>query len=243
MATSKNKLSEKKQKKESKKLYAEILGGLVESLTGKPGRSILDILLDNSNVNEFIIAKKLGLTINQTRNILYKLSDNGIVSFNRKKDKKKGWYTYFWTLDILKTLEFSESRILESIKNLSSQKKNRESKRFYICKICNIEVSEETALLNSFTCIECGSVYEMNENKELIVDIDSKINQFNNELLRIRESLDFERKKVGKKIEGKNKREKEKKRLARVEKKKESDKAKKKLVKPNKTSKVKKKKK
>ncbi len=244
MATSKNKSLEKGQKQESKKLYAEMLGGLVESLTGKQGRSILDILLDNSNVNEFIIAKKLGLTINQTRNILYKLSDSGIVSFNRKKDKKKGWYTYFWTLDILKTLEFSENRIHDSIKNFSSQKKNRESKRFYICKTCNIEVSEETALINNFTCIECGNVYEFNENKDLIVDIDSKINQWNNELLKVRECLENERKKVGKKIEGKNKREKEKRRIARVEKRKVSDKLKKKLKNPKKKqfSRVKKKK-
>jgi len=215
--------------KELKKTYIDLLGNLVESLTGKMGRDILSILLDGPNINEFIIAKKLNLTINQTRNILYKLSDNGIVSFNRKKDKKKGWYTYFWTIDILKTLEFSENRILESIRNLHSQKRNRESKRFYICKTCGIEVSEETALLNNFTCTECGNVYEAQDSTDLLEDIDSKTSKFENELVKIKEHLEVERKKMGKKIEGKNKREKEKRRVARVEKKKATDKEKRKL--------------
>ena len=50
---------------------------------------IVDLLYGKANVNEFLIAKKLNVTINQARNILYKLGDEGLVSFIRKKDKKK----------------------------------------------------------------------------------------------------------------------------------------------------------
>jgi transcription factor E len=215
VVTSKKSKSGSQGSPELKKAYSQLLGSLVESLTGKVGRDIINMLLEKSNLNEFLIAKKLNLTINQTRNILYKLSDNRIVSFNRKKDRKKGWYTYFWTLDVPRTLEYAQGKILENIKNLSSQKKNRENRRFYICKICNIEVSEETALINSFTCTECGTVYELNENKELIVDIDSRLVKYNDELEVIKGFLDIERKRIGKKIDSKNKREKEKRKVAR----------------------------
>src|SRR3989338_3107252 len=207
-----------KSSKNAKKLYQDTLGELVESVAGKPGIDILKILADKPNVNEFLIAKILHLTINQTRNILYKLSDRGIVSFSRKKDKRKGWYTYFWTLDVVRAIETAESRIKEFIKNLQNQKKNRESRRFYICKACSTEVSEETALLNNFTCQECGKVYELNESGELLKDIYERTSRFQSELERIREVLGTERTKVKKKIDLKGKREKEKKKILRKQK-------------------------
>src|SRR3989338_11520661 len=75
----------------------ELLKFIVEGLINKQAVPIMDLLSSKKPVNEFTIAEKLGLTINQTRNIIYKLSDFGLVSFTRKKDKRKGWYIYFWT--------------------------------------------------------------------------------------------------------------------------------------------------
>ena len=76
-------------------------------LVGKQGEELVNLLDTKKYVNEFLIAKKLDITINQTRNILYKLSDSGLVSSTRKKDKKKGWYTYFWKIEILKSLLYT----------------------------------------------------------------------------------------------------------------------------------------
>ena len=81
-------------------MQTKFLKSVVESLVNKQAVPIVDLLMEKKDLNEFLIAKKLGLTINQTRNILYKLSDYGLVSFIRKKDKRKGWYIYFWTLNI-----------------------------------------------------------------------------------------------------------------------------------------------
>ena len=82
------------------------LRDVVVIIVGKQAETIIDFLDGNKYLNEFLIAKKLEITINQTRNILYKLSDHGIVSSTRKKDKRKGWYTYFWKIEIMKALEF-----------------------------------------------------------------------------------------------------------------------------------------
>jgi len=67
----------------------KFLKEVVVITVGKQAEPIADLLNAKKHVNEFIIAKKLGLTINQTRNILYKISNSGLVSFIRKKDKKK----------------------------------------------------------------------------------------------------------------------------------------------------------
>src|SRR3989344_5879391 len=81
-------------------MQIDLLKEIVSSVAGEKAKAVVDLLHQKKNVNEFLVAKKLKLTINQTRNILYKLADEGLVSFIRKKDTKKGgWDTYFWTLN------------------------------------------------------------------------------------------------------------------------------------------------
>jgi len=158
---------------------------------GKNSSSIVDLLLGKNNVNEFIIAKKLGLTINQTRNILYKLSDEGLVSFIRKKDKKKGWYTYFWTFNEERSFLLLKKTLFNEITQLENQLKSREEKRYYICKQCNIEVTEETALLHDFVCPECGEVYELQDNNKSIKEINSSINRVKLKLKEVEDELEI----------------------------------------------------
>jgi len=148
----------------------KFLREVVVIIVGKPAEPIAELLHSNKHVNEFIIAKKLDLTINQTRNILYKISDQGLVSSIRKKDKKKGWYTYFWKIEILKALEFLKNILLRNLGQIDNQIKSRETKQFYICERCNIEFGEETALLNNFTCNECGDIFTLKDNNKILRD-------------------------------------------------------------------------
>ena len=137
-------------------------------IIGKQAETIVDFLDGNKYLNEFLIAKKLDLTINQTRNILYKLSDQGIVSSIRKKDKRKGWYTYFWKMEVIKALEFLKMNIQKKTEQIKNQIENRELKRFYVCERCNIEFNEENALLYEFTCNECGSIFVLKDNTKVL---------------------------------------------------------------------------
>jgi len=143
---------------------------------------IIDLLTGKEHVNEFLIAKKLGLTINQVRNILYKLSDYGLVSFIRKKDKKKGWYIYFWTLNIYQSLNLLEQTLKKELAGLEGQLKNRQERRYYTCNTCSIEVTEETALLNDFACSECEEVYQLSKNEEVIHDLEGRIAKIKKEI-------------------------------------------------------------
>ncbi len=163
-------------------MQIKFLKSIVEMLVNKQSAPIIDLLVDKKNVNEFLIAKKLKLTINQTRNILYKLSDYGLVSFIRKKDKRKGWYIYFWTLNTYQSLKLLEENLRKELANLELQLKNRIEKRYYVCNTCSLEINEETALLNNYVCPECEEVYQLSPNTEFISELEKNISKVKREL-------------------------------------------------------------
>jgi transcription factor E len=240
-----NKQSEKQMKESPKPKIGEVdkrqiklLKSVIEDLINKQSVEIIDLLAGKKNVNEFAIAEKLKLTINQTRNILYKLSDFGLVSFIRKKDKRKGWYIYFWTLDIFQSLSLLEEKLKNKLEVLETQIKNRKQGRHYLCTTCSIEVNEETALLNDFICPECEEVYELSDDSEVVNQIGKNIEKLKKEIKLVSEERIKQEDKLGKEKERKIKKaEKEKqlkRKLKREETKKAKEKEKKRLEKENK---------
>ena len=180
-------------------MQVKFLKSLVETLVNKQAVPIIDLLIGKKHVNEFLIAKKLKLTINQTRNILYKLSDYGLVSFIRKKDKRKGWYIYFWTLNIYQSLNLLEKTLQKDLDQLEAQLKGRKERRYYLCKTCSIEVAEESALINDFVCPECEQVYDLSDNSPIISELEKN-------LIKLKKEIEFvisERKIEGEKLEKK----------------------------------------
>lgn len=196
-------------------------------IIGKQAETIVDFLDGNKYLNEFLIAKKLDLTINQTRNILYKLSDQGIVSSIRKKDKRKGWYTYFWKMEVIKALEFLKMNIQKKTDQIKNQIESRELKRFYVCERCNIEFNEENSLLYEFTCNECGSIFVLKDNTKVLKELRKNFAKQTNDLLEIEEELNQEKEKLDKKKTREIQKEEKEKKLKREEKKKATAKIKK----------------
>ena len=179
-------------------MLREFLKEVVSIVVGKQAEDIIDMLNGKKYVNEFLIAKKLGITINQTRNILYKISDQGLISSIRKKDKRKGWYTYFWRIEVMKSLEFLSNIIEKRIEQLKSQIKSRETKEFYVCEQCNIEVNAENALLHEFTCNECGEVYKLKDNTKILKELKKEVTRLEEKLKLVQEEVDKEQSKMDK---------------------------------------------
>ncbi|MFA5071845.1 MAG: hypothetical protein WC511_05805 [Candidatus Pacearchaeota archaeon] len=221
-------------------MLQKFLKDAISSVVGKPADEVVDLLDGKKYTNEFLIAKKLDLTINQTRNILYKVSDFGLVSFIRKKDKRKGWYTYFWKIEIIKCLEFLKSTIQKKIEQIKFQIKSRETKEFYTCEPCNIEFTEESALVHNFVCNECGSIVTRKDNSPVIKEYTKELDKLNKELAIVDEDLNSEKEKTEKTKVRFLKKEEAKKKAERAKAKKPSIKSKKKepakKVKETKTS-------
>ncbi len=203
-------------------MLKKFLKEVVSIVVGKQAEDIID-LLDNQNyMNEFLIAKKLGITINQTRNILYKISDFGLISSIRKKDKRKGWFTYFWKIEVMKSLEFLRSELMKKIEQVNYQIKSRETKRFYVCEQCGIELSEENALLHDFMCGECGNIFTLKDNVKLLKELKKnwgglkeKLQLVENEIKKEKDRTDKERAKEIRREEKKMQKKSKKKRLER----------------------------
>ena len=107
---------------------------------------------------------------------MYKLVDEGLVSFIRKKDRKNGgWYTYYWTLDSSKSIVNLRNTILKDMQHLEQKLGERKHQRFYYCPNCDLEMDEENALLNNFTCTECGEVLTLRDNSPLVQQFEAQI--------------------------------------------------------------------
>ncbi len=187
---------------------------------GKIAEPLVDILDPKKYMNEFLVAKKLDLPINQTRNILYKISEHGLVSSTRKKDKKKGWFTYSWKIEELKSLDFLKGVIGKRINQMQNQIKNREAREFYVCERCHVEFNEENALLRDFTCPECGSVLTLKDNTKLLKELKKNLDNYEESMKSVDEEIMKGQAVEAKKIKAKEaaeKREKAKKRAAAKE--------------------------
>jgi transcription factor E len=200
-------------------MLEKFLKEVVSIVVGKQAEDIVDLLDTKRYVNEFIIAKKLDITINQTRNILYKISDYGLVSSIRKKDKRKGWYTYFWKIEILKSLEFLKDHLSKKLEQTNNQIKSRETKRFYVCERCGIELSEENALLYHFTCNECGAVFSLKDNTKLLRELNKNLDRLSKDLSLVEEEIRKEKDKTEKKKSRERKKEEKERRKSRKAKK------------------------
>jgi len=197
-------------------MLKDFLEEVVVIVAGKPAEPIADLLNNKKHVNEFNIAKKLDLTINQTRNILYKISDFGLVSSIRKKDKKKGWYTYFWKIEVLKSLEFLKASVEKRLEQIENQINSRETRTFYVCERCGLEFNEENAMQHEFSCPECGEVLTLKDNSKLLRELrknqdklKEKLEEIDKEILNETEKLEKEKEKE------REKERKEKKKIAK----------------------------
>lgn len=209
-------------------MQVKLLKDIVSSLAGSSAAKVVDLLYEKKNVNEFLIAKKLNLTINQTRNILYKLADEGLVSFVRKKDSKKGgWYTYFWTLNSGKSLVKFKEKLVNDLASLKNQINIRKTKRFFYCKNDNIEFNEESALLSNYACPECGEVLEAKSTSDEVINLEKDVAKLETFMQEINGEIDIINVQEGKVRARKIKAEAKKKENERKAKKVERDKLKK----------------
>ena len=115
-------------------------------LAGDDTPPLVLLLKNKKNISEFKLAEKLKLEINDIRNLIYKLDSYGLVSSIRKKDKKKGWYIYYWTFDEAKAFNIVIMIKQRMLNKLKEELKYEEKKVFFVCPNKCTRIDIETAM-------------------------------------------------------------------------------------------------
>ncbi|MDP2909237.1 MAG: hypothetical protein Q8N77_05510, partial [Nanoarchaeota archaeon] len=164
------------------RLTKEITEELVKEVAGEDTVKLVGLLKDKENVSEFKLAEKLRLTVNTIRNMLYRLQAHNLVTSIRKKDKKKGWYIYYWTFNMPQAK--SMVRIVKQKKlTLLKERLNLETQEtFYICPQNCVRFKMEHAMDYDFKCPECGVVLQEEDNKGFIEKLNASIANLETEI-------------------------------------------------------------
>ncbi len=140
---------------------------VVLSILGEPGLVLVKELYGKENVNEFDLAHRTKKDIKVIRKMLYFLYNHHLVGFTRKKDKQKGWYIYYWTLQPDSIMFHYLKRKREMLAELKSKMESGQKELFYVCSKNCIKLNFDQALDFEFHCPECGELIMPDEGKGL----------------------------------------------------------------------------
>lgn len=151
-------------------LIRELMKGIAEDMS----INLILLIKDRENVNEFKIAEKLSMTVNEARHHLYKLSEHNLVSSIRKKDKKKGWHISYWTFNNEKARNLLIERCDQRIHHLKDEIEHEKQGNYYVCPNKCTRTDYMTGLDSNFTCTECGAIMTTGNVKRRIADLEKE---------------------------------------------------------------------
>jgi len=129
---------------------------LLVSKLGDDGLVLIEILFKAKKyVSEFTLAERSAIYVNTVRSLMYKLYENKIVNYNRKREKTRGWYIYSWKFNPEKLVAFIIKKI-ESKKNKMERNLSNQSKdEYFYCKDCDVRLPFTEAMEYNFSCPNC----------------------------------------------------------------------------------------
>ena len=159
------------------KLSNKLVEDVVTAVAGEDVLPLVKLLKNKKNVSEFKLAESLKLEINVTRNMLYRLYHSNLVSFIRRKDKKKGWYIYYWTFKI-KQIKYLAMRLKkERLERLQDRLVREKGNSFFICPDNCMRLDFEQAVGFEFKCPECDTLMLQESNDEKIAQLEKEIKE------------------------------------------------------------------
>ena len=162
----------------------EKLFNLIRELAGEEAVPIAkEIIEGKENVSEFKIAEKLSANINQIRNLLYKLQKYNLITSTRKKDKKKGWYIYYWTFNMQHANSLITTLKKGKLDSLKRKLIEEESTEYYTCSRKCGKLELEEAMDQNFKCSDCGLLLNKIDNQKDIKAIQKEITLLEQELV------------------------------------------------------------
>ncbi len=215
----------------------KLVDDFISEVIGKDVLELVQYLKKRQNVSEFKLAEHFNLTVNQIRNMLYRMYAHNLVDFTRKKDKKKGWYIYYWDFYLKKAFEAALVHKEKRLGVLKELLKREVSGQYFSCPDNDVRLEFERAIEHGFKCPECDKVLVQDNNSRKVQRLTKTIEELEGEV-KVGKDIVFEKKeeKSAKKSKAKTKG-KEKSKKIKIIKKSETKKIKK-IVANKKTKKL-----
>jgi len=146
-------------------------------IAGANSLEIVDELADESEMDEFSLAERLGMDVKTVRKILYRLYDNRLVKFRRIKDKETGWYIYLWKFHEDKLEVLMDRFQREETKKLRERLDYEENHQFFLCDNGCARMPFQNAMEGGFVCPHCGSKLNFVDNSNIIRNLEQQLKQ------------------------------------------------------------------
>jgi len=165
------------------KLSNKIIDEVVSDVAGSDVIALVKLLKNKKNVSEFKLAESLNEEVNLVRNKLYRLYHSNLVSFTRRKDKKKGWYIYYWTFKIKQIKHLLMNLKKQRLEKLKDRLEREKESYFFMCKNQCMRLDFENAIGFEFKCPECGELMQQESNSDKIKEIEDQIKVLEKEVV------------------------------------------------------------
>ncbi|MHA1820818.1 MAG: transcription factor [Promethearchaeota archaeon] len=159
----------------SQQLHQEQLDPcLIEILREIGGEDCVNVALELKNIESDEItdeelAERSGIKLNIVRRMLYILEDNKLSIFKKVRDKKSGWFIYYWRDNFDNLRNFIREKQQLVLEKLSVRLEYEDSNVFYICENpeCNQIFTFDEATDVDFKCTKCESTLTYNDNEDV----------------------------------------------------------------------------
>ena len=139
-------------------------------IVGDEAAQVIEFLYSNPGASEFDISEGIGLAVSKIRSVLYELKAKNLIDYDRKKDKEKGWYLYYWRVlpQNFETVYLNDKK--SKLEQFKDRLEKEEAITYYICPNFCKRLPFDEALEQNFTCNICGSLMN-EENKARKIEI------------------------------------------------------------------------
>ncbi|MEM3607382.1 MAG: transcription factor [Candidatus Bathyarchaeia archaeon] len=150
---------------------------------GEDAVKVIKALLKLGEATDDVIAAETGVKLNDVRKILYRLYDHALISSNRGRDPKQGWFIFYWRLQPDQLEAFIKSRKMRVLEKLKQRLEYERSHSFFECGKCPSErFTFEEALETAFMCSKCGGHLESVDNSRIIAYLERKVEEIEGEI-------------------------------------------------------------
>ena len=160
----------------------DVLSKVVEMLGGEDAVRIVSILKKTDKTTDEEISNKTEIRLNEVRKTLYRLYDYSLVTCERLRDEKTGWFIFYWKLQADQAEGFIQNQKRKILEKLESRLDHELNHTFYSCLTEGCErVTFEDAMETFFRCQKCGKLLQHTDNSKITERLKKKIDSIHQE--------------------------------------------------------------